>query len=137
MKNIDAKIEYLKSIQRIIDRLSNASFLLKGWTITLATALITLAAKDSNLVFFVIAYFPTIIFWLLDSHYLKMERQYRVLFNENASLNKDLESFSIEKPEEKREDKTLYWQCFFSKTEILIYIPILVSTILVMIVTAV
>ena len=132
MSCLQAKIEYLKSIQSIIDRLSNASFLLKGWTVTLSTALVALAAKDSNLVFFLIAYLPTVFFWVLDSLFLKLERQYRVLYNKNANLNQTINSFDMEKPKENKKDKTLYWQCFFSKVEMLLYLPILMSTSIVM-----
>ena len=34
------RLRYLEAIQRIIDRLSNCSFLLKGWAVTLVAALV-------------------------------------------------------------------------------------------------
>jgi hypothetical protein len=38
------------------------SFLLKGWSVTLAAALVALAAKDADLRFAVIALFPALMF---------------------------------------------------------------------------
>ena len=52
------RLRYLEAIQRIIDRLSNCSFLLKGWAVTLVAALVALGAKDSNTGFIMIAYIP-------------------------------------------------------------------------------
>lgn len=57
------------------------SFLIRGWSITLVSALFALAAKDSNHSFVVISYFPCVIFWLLDAYYLSQERKFRSLYN--------------------------------------------------------
>ena len=77
----DLKIKHLEMIQSIISRMSQNSFSLKGWTITLVAGIFALAAKDANLSFFLISYVPIILFWFLDSYYLQMERKYRVFYN--------------------------------------------------------
>ena len=84
------RLRYLEAVQRIIDRLSNCSFLLKGWAVTLVAALVALAAKDSNTRYALIAYIPVACFWFLDSYYLMMERQFKDLYKENTNLSQPL-----------------------------------------------
>ena len=63
------------------------SFLLKGWTVTIAAALFALAAKDSNRRFAVLALFPSLAFWGLDAYYLRQERLFRRLYDELRKLS--------------------------------------------------
>ena len=74
--------KHLEFIQAVIARMAGNSFLLKGWTITLAAALFTLAVKDANRVFAVIALFPAVCFWGLDAYYLRQERLFRRLYDD-------------------------------------------------------
>jgi len=60
-----------------MERLSTNSFLLKGWSVVLVSALFALAAKDAKLVFVYLCYFPTVAFWGLDGFFLRQERLYR------------------------------------------------------------
>ncbi len=45
---MERKIKHLEFIQIVISRMNSNSFLIKGWTITLMSALFALAAKDTN-----------------------------------------------------------------------------------------
>lgn len=76
----DHKIKHLEFIQNIITRMNSNSFLIKGWSVTLVSALFALAAKDANIMFVLIAYFPATMFWLLDSFYLHQEKLFRKLY---------------------------------------------------------
>ena len=82
METTEARIRYLEALQKIIDRLSTISSIIKGWSVTLTAALLVLASKDSNTGFFLVSYLPILFFWLIDSEYLKMERQYKALYNQ-------------------------------------------------------
>jgi hypothetical protein len=90
------KRAHLLMIQNIIDRLSQNSFLIKGWTISIVAALLALAAQNTNLVFIYLAYFPSIVFWLLDGYFLRQERLYRALFNQVRLANEDEVDFSLD-----------------------------------------
>ena len=79
---MEKKIKHLEFIQTIISRLSNISFLLKGWGITLLAALFALSAKDANAKFYWISVFVLIIFWVLDSYFISVERKYRALYDQ-------------------------------------------------------
>jgi hypothetical protein len=67
-------INHLELIQNVIDRMSNNSFLIKGWSTTLIAALFALAVKDSNQNYIYISFIPLIMFWTLDGYQLYQER---------------------------------------------------------------
>ena len=71
------------------------SFLLKGWSVTLISALFALAAKDSNQLFVYLAYFPCLTFWSLDGYFLWQERMYRKLYQEVALKSEDTIDFEL------------------------------------------
>lgn len=73
--------KHLEFTQGVINRMGQNSFLIKGWTITLVSALFALAAKDTDHRFVIVAYFPTAIFWFLDSYYLYQERLFRKVYD--------------------------------------------------------
>ena len=117
------KLKQLEMIQAIILRMASNSFMLKGWAVTLIAGTFALSAKDTNSLFFLIAYVPIVLFWFLDSYYLQLERKYRVLYNDTTlKEEKDIDfRFSVSKS--KTNDKTLYVQCVLSITEAGFYIP--------------
>jgi hypothetical protein len=59
---MERKYTHLEMIQGIVNRLSPNSFLLKGWPVVLVSAMFALAAKDTQLLFVYLAYFPAIVF---------------------------------------------------------------------------
>ena len=77
---MESKLKHLELIQGVINRMAGNSFLLKGWSVTLVSALFALAAKDSNQFFIYLAYFPCVAFWGLDGYFLWQERMYRKLY---------------------------------------------------------
>lgn len=129
METNESRIRYLEAIQRIIDRLSNISFILKGWAVSLVVGLMALAASGTNQRFVLIAYIPIAVFWFLDAYFLMMERQYRDLFRENADLSQELESFFIKR---EKGNVRLYRRALLSITMVLTYIPLVGSTLVVM-----
>ena len=73
--------KHLEFTLGVINRMGQNSFMIKGWTITLVAALFALAAKDANHMYAIIAYFPIVLFWFLDSYYLYQERLFRDVYN--------------------------------------------------------
>ena len=78
---MDMKLKHLEFIQAAISRMAGNAFLLKGWSVTLAAALFALSAKDANPKLIAIAYFPILVFWVLDGYFLSQERLFRALFD--------------------------------------------------------
>lgn len=81
MESVEKKLKHLDFLQLVITRMNINSFFLKGWAITLVSALTAFAAKDTNPEYVLITYIATPLFWLLDAYYLSQERQYRCLYN--------------------------------------------------------
>ena len=100
------RTKHLEFLQNAITRMASNSFLLKGWTITVASALFALAAKDSNRSFAMLALFPSLAFWGLDACYLRQERLFRRLYDEirkNGEKREAHDPFSMSTAEYSRE----------------------------------
>jgi len=123
------KEKHLEFTQGVINRMGQNSFLIKGWTVTLVSALFALAAKDANQKFVIVAYFPTITFWLLDSYYLYQERLFRKVYDHVRKANSV--DFSLNT---KQFDKGFFdWAgAALSKTLILFYGIVFITLIIVM-----
>ena len=78
----DHKAKHLEFIQEAIKRMNTLSFQIKGWCITLVSAINVLAAKDVDHDHILLVYWIVPIFWAMDAFYLSQERQYRTLYNE-------------------------------------------------------
>ena len=93
---MESKLKHLDLIQGVINRMANNSFLLKGWSVTLISALFALGAKDSNQFFIYLAYFPSLMFWSLDGYFLRQERMYRKLYEKVRVLAPDSIDFNMD-----------------------------------------
>ena len=92
---MDNKLKHLEFIQGVVNRLSTNSFLLKGWSVLLVSALFVLAGNDSKIYFIYLAYFPAIAFWVLDGYFLWQERLFRKLYDHVRVLNDDEIDYSM------------------------------------------
>lgn len=89
-----SKIKHLEMLQAVITRMANNSFLVKGWCITLVSALLALSAKEvPNMVY--VAALPVLMFWWLDAFFLRQERLFRELFDHVRENGKDEADFSM------------------------------------------
>jgi len=127
---MEKKIAHLGMIQDVISRMGNNSFLLKGWSVTLVSALFALATKDADVFFVYLAFFPTIAFWILDGYFLWQERLRRNLYDYVRELSEEKIDFSMNTL--LKDEKNVTWKsAIFSKTFIIFYGSILVSIIIV------
>lgn len=125
-----SKHTHLEMIQGIVNRLSHNSFLLKGWSVILISAMFALAAKDTQILFVYLAYFPAIAFWCLDGYFLHQEKLFRALYDQVRILSDEEIDFSMNTS--KVSDNVDSWlSVVFSKTLIAFHGVILVSIILV------
>lgn len=117
---MENKIRHLEFIQAIISRMANNSFLIKGWCITLVSALLGLAAKDNDKKFIIVVLFPALMFWLLDAYFLRQERLFRRKYSEVAQNDTEFTDFSMNiSTAEKNVDSWI--RIAFSKTLLLFY----------------
>lgn len=129
------KTKHLEFVQSVITRMNTNSFLLKGWMITIVSALLALYANNSNSNFIFVAIVPTMVFWFLDAYYLQQERKFRGLYedivNDNDETIKKAFSIPIHKYKYDKIDaatkKYCYWNAFFSTTILPLYGIIVVA----------
>jgi hypothetical protein len=98
--------------------MSQCSFLVKGWSVTLVSALFALAAKDSDARYAFIPYIPVATFWTLDGFFLFQERVYRCLFS--AADKGSVKPFDMNAAQFKGGSNT-WLGSMFSKTLILFH----------------
>ena len=124
---MEEKVKYLEMIQNIIHRMANNSFLMKGWTVTLIVAVFTLSDKSMNSNYFWITYVPVILFWLLDSYYLLLERKYIFLYDEVRKKDKNIDfNLSVAEITYKKigNSKFKITRCILSLSEVGYYLPL-------------
>ena len=72
---------HLAMIQGVINRLAQNSFLLKGWSVLLVSALLAVAASSAEDWILPVAFLPAAAFWGLDGYFLRQERLFRRLYD--------------------------------------------------------
>ena len=73
----DVKMKHLEFIQSVIARMNLNSFLLKGWSVTLLTGILTVETVHPRPEFLIVGGLPILLFWALDGYYLHVERMFR------------------------------------------------------------
>lgn len=132
LKKMESKLKHLEFIQGVINRMAGNSFFLKGWAVTLIAALFALSAKDTNPKYIYIAYFPVIIFWILDGYFLSQERLFRNLYNEVRRFKNEDINFSMDTSKYKKNKRNGWLSSMFSTTLRLFY-PTLIMIMLMII----
>ena len=131
---MEKKLAHLKMIQGIVNRLSNNSFLLKGWSVVLVSALFALAAGNTKVYFIYLAYFPAIAFWVLDGYFLWQESLFRALYDHVRQTKEEEVDFSMDIRIVKSQVKP-WSDVIFSMTLLIFHGTVLTSIVVVMLLT--
>lgn len=94
VKMEEQKIKHLEMIQGIITRMNQNSFMLKGWMITIVSALLAIYADKGNVSYLVVTIFPILVFWFIDAYYLQQERKFRGIYSDIVE-GKDIHLFKM------------------------------------------
>ena len=128
---MENKRAHIEMIQAVVNRMSINSFLLKGWSVVLISALFALAAAESQALFVYIAYFPAIAFWMLDAYFLRQERLFRKLYDRVRHLAESDVDFSMDTSVV--DGEVAAWSAVvFSKTLLLFHRTVFGSIVIVM-----
>ena len=127
------KQKHLEMIQGVINRLSRNSFLLKGWSVTLFSALIALSTHNSNINLVYFAWIPIIILWGLDAFFLRQEKLFRKLYDLVREVPENKIDFSMDTDQIVGNDRPKRWKAFLSKTLIPFHGPLFLTIIVMMI----
>lgn len=127
--------KHLEFLQNNIGRMNQCSFHMKGWAITLASAMIavfvTSITKENsgNKIYIYAAVASTILFWILDSLYLSKERKLIAIYNNVIGTGEGtLEISEYEIPINKCKGwKYSVFRVMLLPTEILLYGAIIIG----------
>ena len=119
------KHKHLDYIQAVINRLAGNSFAVKGWAVTILTALFALASAASvqNEVVW-LGLLPIFAFWLLDGYFLWQERLFVAKFNEVAEKRETEIDFSMN-PRVHIGGNRKWLSSVFSKTLLVFYLSLI------------
>lgn len=126
---MDNKVKHLEFIQGVINRMSGTSSLIKGWSLTVAAALLGFALKEEKAEALYLALVVAGVFWLLDAYFMKNERLYRSLYDEVRRKTEEVVDFSMNTSHLVYGKNTLF-QTAFSPVLALFYFPIVICALI-------
>lgn len=130
----DDQRQHLAFIQDVITRMNSNSFSLKGLMITIIAALAAFFVGNYNkataVIYLAIAMLLVLIFWFLDTYYLKKERQYRLLYDDAVKSKAELYKMKAD------DYYVCYFETLFSKTMCPLYFSIIVVLIVAIVIVA-
>lgn len=126
----------LDLIQSVISRMAHNSFLIKGWAMTLMSALIAfgkdlILAENAGVYYLVLMIGILIPFWWLDAYFLKQERAFRCLYKDAISDPKaeSRTMFNLNPGEHMRNIKSV-WLIMWRDAILWFYLPFILMILL-------
>ncbi len=131
--NSPAVQKYVEIMQAVITRMANNSRACKFWCVTLASAVMVLIARTDKPEYALIALVPAVMFLILDTYYLVLERAFRESYMAFVDKLQGGGSEARDLYRVMRSDigLELVWKCVRSFS-ILTFYPVLVCMILLM-----
>ena len=89
--DIELRLRHLDMIQAVITRQAQNSFAVRGWSVTVVSAVFAVAVTQDEAppATVLVALVPTLVFWAMDAYYLWLERLYRGLYADAARRARD------------------------------------------------
>lgn len=133
--------QHLEFIQSNISRMNQCSFQMKGWAITVISALIAVyvatisESNPGNKMYIWIAIAPAVLFWILDAFYLSKEYKFKGIYNDVTGITPEERRIKIkdyEMPLNKYKGwEYSFWHAFiWSASTTLLYGAIIVGLVL-------
>lgn len=119
-----ARIEHLKMLQAVIDRMARTSASMKQYALTIAAAAIAFAGATGVAGIALAAAVLMLFFWGLDARYLQQERWFRDLYDEVRAQGTDqAPSFRI-LPDQALQAKRPFVDSARSWSVMMLYLPL-------------
>lgn len=132
--NNENKKCHLNMIQGIISRMGNNGFALKGWTVGIMIAIYTFTGQNSNKAI-IITLIPLIVFWMLYTYYLMLEKKFRLLYdNVRTKDEKEIDysmSFNDINIKDGKGKNFSFIKIMFSKSILPFYLVCIVTTLII------
>src|SRR5262245_248517 len=119
-------VHSIKMIQKAIDRMAQNSFVLRGWSVTLATGMLAVAVAEEKRRVAFLALLPAFALWGVVAFYRRQERLFRGL-HDNVCLafgSEDVTNFSMDTRNIK--DLRSWFKTLFAKVVIGLHGPLLI-----------
>lgn len=134
----EGQVKHLDFIQAAIGRMAQNSFTMKGWAVTLVSAILVVAHEIGGWQYLLIALLPAFVFWGFDAYYLSLERMFRELYEEvrlqgETEWTKD--PFRLD-PYKMREKVDNWLDTCWSNCVVWLYLPMVILILLATIYTA-
>lgn len=125
-------IQYLQMIQSVIERMSTTSAIFKGFCATIVAGVLAVSFTELNKWILVLTIIPVSCFLMLDIYYLRLEKRFRALYISVREGKKEVD-FDLTPPSIKalRIGDAGLWSCFKSPSIYLFYIPVLITSALI------
>ena len=125
-------IQYLQMIQSVIERMSTTSAIFKGFCATIVAGVLAVSFTELNKWILVLTIIPVSCFLMLDIYYLRLEKRFRALYISVREGTKEVD-FDLTPPSIKalRIGDAGLWSCFKSPSIYLFYIPVLITSALI------
>lgn len=129
----------LDLIQGVITRMSNNAFLVKGWNVTLISAIVVfgkdfIMSETKGIYYLLLLLIVVIPFWWLDAFFLRQERLFRHIYQKAVTdpeaLNRTRYSLN---PQEANTQVKNIWRLMVSQYLVWFYLPIIVLVLLLII----
>lgn len=131
------KEAHLSMIQGIVARLGQNSFLLKGWSVLLVSALLALGAASAEESVLIVAFLPVLVFWGLDGYFLWQERLFRKLYDHVRTREEEQIDYSMDVSVIRKQASSPTWlRATFSRTLITFHIVVLVTVLVIYVIVA-
>lgn len=124
------KLKHLEFLHNTINRMSTNSFIIKGWAVTLLSAIFVLADKETNQNYIILMFIVIPVFWYLNGYFLLQERKFRALYDEVRIKKEEEINFSMDISNYKT-DKNTIQDCLFAQSIWPIYIFLLIISFIV------
>lgn len=129
-----AKLKHLELVHNVIAKMNRNSFLIKGWMVTVVSALFALAVKNANVNYAVVSYIAILVFWVLDAFYLSQEGQYRALYDTVRAQNEEDIDFSLD-ASSYNTGRNTWRSAVFSRTLVVLYLLVFAITLIILFLT--
>ena len=103
--------------------MNSNSFYIKGWSITLVSAILVISKSDS--ISYLFPYLGIPIFWGLDAYYLSQEKKFRKLYELVSKNSNQIELFSMS-VKNINHHETSWFKSLYSITIIPVYLIMII-----------
>ena len=133
---MESKRKHLEMIQGVINRMGTSSFLIKGWSATLATGIVALSREAKRPApVIAIAVVPVLVFWVLDAYFLFQERLFRALYDHVRSNEENQIDFSMD-TSRFNGGRNTWWSSAFSESLVIFNVALLFTVVVAVLVLA-